>query len=57
MIFRSLDPTLILVMYVPIEDLDQTYDGYDPRNPLVLNLEQKQQIAKFMFSKTITAFY
>ena len=45
------ESTLILVMYFPLEDLNQTHN-YDPRNPLVMNLEQKQQIPDFLFSKT-----
>lgn len=38
-------------MYFPLEDLDQTHN-YDPRNPLVMNLEKKQHIPEFLFSKT-----
>ena len=50
------ESTLILVMYFPLEDLNQTHN-YDPRNSLIMNLEQKQQIPDFLFfRKPITVY-
>ena len=47
------NPILILVIYFPIEDLDQSHLPYDPRNPLMKNLGQKQT-PDFVFS---TGYY